>query len=384
MSNERTPDKTFTKKEIASIARRDNVSGFENYNPQWLTMSDIKAKPQPWFWQGMIPSSTLTLFGGHGGIGKSLILLYLAAKTTSGENFNAGGLTHTLEKGAVILLSAEDDIEQQIKPKLIAANANCKKIHFLVSKIGDISGKQKFIELNKDLHLLENKIQELQDVKLIIVDPITYFIGDLRENYNSDVANFLQSLIILAKKYNISILLNKHLRKQATGAKGAALAADEVGGAGAWTNTPRRCWLITNHPDDLEIKVITKMKDNLGAKDKECLAYKIIPVEIEEDGVVIKTTILTWLDEMQSLTSEEAVNEEKYEKSKLQYAVEFILSYLKENGQSVVAHIKEKSVKKGVKEQTFRRAMGEIEQGHKESVRVTSGVRGAKIYNLID
>jgi len=375
-------DKKFTKENLSDFSKRNNVQAFEEFEPEWVKMSEIEAKTQPWFWPGIIPSSTLTLFGGRGGIGKSLLLLYLASKTSSGEAFHSGGIEHKLSKGSVILLSAEDDAEQQIKPKLVAMNADCEKINLLTSKIGSISGKKKFIELTNDLNILENKIKELHDVKLIIIDPITYFIGDLRDNYNCDVANFLQSLICLAKKYDIAVILNKHLRKSSTGVKGVSAAVDEVGGAGAWTNTPRRSWLITNHPEEPLIKIITKMKDNIGSQENECLGYKITPVKILQNNSSIETTTLCWLQEMQRISAEDAVNETTYEKSKLQYAIDYIFAYLKENGQSVVAHICEKALKKGIKEKTFRRATVEIEENHTHMVKLEKGIRGAKIYSL--
>ncbi len=364
---------------------RNKLEQFEIYEPEWETLDKVKAKTQPWFWPGIIPRDTITLFGGYGGIGKSLILLYLAAKTTTGESFKAGGLEHKFPKGSVILLSAEDEKEYQIKPKLVAMNADLNKIHYHKSKIGQRSNNKKFIELDKDLHVIEQKIKEIGDVKLIIIDPIVYFLGDVRDHINPEVANFLQSLIDLSKKYQIATVLNKHLRKQATGSKGAQAAADEVGGAGAWTNTPRRCWLITNWHEDINVKVITKMKDNLGKSEDEAFAYRIHSTSIIEDNVSVETTHLVWLDHMISITADEAVSEEHYEKSKHKKSIDFIHAYLKKNGQSLVKSIREKAIAQQLcSDRTFKEAEREFETIFKDNLKIERGIKNQKMYMLIE
>jgi RecA-family ATPase len=372
-------DKIFSKDDV----NKENLLQFETHTPEWICMTDVTCKEQKWFWPGMIPDETLTLFAGVGGIGKSLLLLYLISMTSVGKEFKAGGMTHKLRQGSIILLSAEDDIETQIKPKLIAHEANCSKIHFIKSKIGSISKQNKFLELDKDIFILEQKINELKDVSLIVIDPITYFIGNVKD-VSTEVANFLLSLSQLSKKYNFAIILNKHLRKSASGAKGIISAIHEVAGSGAWVNTPRKCLLITNHHDEKEVKVISNMKDNLTVGSDDCLAYKIRETTIIENNKKIITTKLEWLSTLINMSATDAIDKEIYEKSKLQQAIDFIFNYLMENGQSVVVHIREKALKKGIKQETFRRAESAFEQAQGDNLIVSKGIRGSKIYNFSD
>jgi putative DNA primase/helicase len=376
-------DKVFTSDEIKQRTQNKmKVEPFETYEPEWITLDQVKSRNQPWFWPGMIPLETLTLFAGYGGIGKSIVLLHLISKTTTGNKFNAGGVEHQLPQGSVILLSAEDDTETQIKPKLVVENANTSKVHFVKSKIGKISGKKKFLELDVDLHHIEQRIKEVGDVKLIIIDPVTYFLGSVRDNYNSEVANFLQNLIDLSKDHKIATILNKHLRKAPTGAKGAADAANEVAGAGAWINTPRRNWLVSNWHEDNDVKILSNLKDNLGKRTEECLAYRIEGTTIEDDGDKIETTKIVWLNEMIKISADEAVNEEHYQKTKLEQAIDFIHKYLKENGKSRLQAIEEAAAREGFKDRTFRRAKTEFETIYKDNLSISKGVRGAKMYEL--
>ncbi len=370
-------DKSFSKNDI----NQENIKQFESHEPEWICMTDVIAKPQTWFWPGMIPDQTLTLFAGCGAMGKSLLLLYIIAKTSSGEEFNAGGMAHKLKKGSIILLSAEDDIEQQIKPKLIAANADCSKIHFIKSKVGSISKQHKFLELDKDLFILEQKINELKDVSLIVIDPITYFIGNVKD-ISTEVANFLLSLSQLAKKYGFATALNKHLRKSASGAKGVINAVNEVAGSGAWVNTPRKCWLITDHHEQKGLKVISNMKDNLTVGSDNCLAYKIVETKIIDNGNEITTTKLEWWDKLINMSATDAIDKETYEKSKGQQAVDHIYNYLIKFGKSRRESIEENAIKSGISKGTFNRAIIALEKEYADSLEISKGFNNQKMYMI--
>lgn len=370
-------DKNFNKDNV----NQEKIIQFESHIPEWVCMDNVVAKEQKWFWPGMIPDETLTLFAGSGGIGKSLLLLYLIAMTTNGKEFNAGGINHKLRQGSIILLSAEDDIETQIKPKLIAAGADCSKIHFIKSKIGTTSKKHKFLELDKDIFILEQKINELKDVSLIVIDPITYFIGNVKD-ISTEVANFLLSLSQLSKEYKFATALNKHLRKAASGAKGIINAVNEVAGSGAWVNTPRKCFLITNHHEENGVKVISNMKDNLTIGGDDCLAYKIVETTVIESNIQIKTTKLEWLDNLINMSATEAVDKEVYEKSKSHQIVDYIYNHLMKYGKSSLKYIRELAIQNGYKERTFNRFVPIFEKEFEGSLEISTGLNRQKFYYI--
>lgn len=374
----------ISQEEIDRAKKKHNIIDITECKLVIKKMTEYKSKIQPWFWAGMIPDQTLTLFGGQGGIGKSLLLLYIAAKTSTGEMFKAGGLDHQLKKGSVILLSAEDDPECQIKPKLEACGADLDKVYHLMVKENVQTKEEEFLGLDVDLFRLEKAIKEIGDVKLIVIDPITYFTGAIKDHISGEVANFLHRLMKIAKKYDLAIILNKHLRKQGSGAKGVANAASEIGGAGAWTNTPRKCWLITNHHEDTDVKVITQMKDNLSKNSSDSLAYKIVPATVYEDGLQIKTTRLQWLDQLVNMTAAEAIDQTTYEKGKFEQTIDLILSYLKDNGQSLVKNISIFCQSHGISDITFRRSCAEFEQRYKDILKIERGMKNSKMYRLVE
>src|SRR5208337_2012961 len=85
-------------------------------------------KPSKWLWPGVIPAGKLTLLVGDPGVGKSLLTLDIAARVTRGRPWPDCSAACAI--GEVILLSAEDDPADTIKPRLLAAGAVCDLIHY--------------------------------------------------------------------------------------------------------------------------------------------------------------------------------------------------------------------------------------------------------------
>jgi RecA-family ATPase len=378
MSNERRPDKPMKKlNTVASLYGEAEI-----YESEWSLMSEVVGRDQAWFWKNVIPLHTSTVLAGIGGIGKSLLLLNIISHVTNGETAKICGEIVNFPIGNVILLSAEDDIRSQLQPKLKAMNANLEKIHFIKSKIGNVSKKKRFLELDSDLYILEDKILKLKEINekvtFIVIDPVTYFLGKVRDKDNIEVANFIQSLNDLAEKYNLAIILNKHLRKQASGGlKGLIDAINEISGASSWVTTPRMCWLITASHDDPNIKIMSNAKQNLIANDETEMSYAYRIVTHEGRGK------LEWLDHKISINSKQAMNKSEYEGGKLEQGIAFILNYLKKNGQSRYDAIVDEAIKNGIKKKTIRNASEKFEQDYEDDIEITRGMKNAKVYRLI-
>lgn len=376
MSNDKPFSSRRTVKVENVVPIRDDVN---TYELESINASDIKAKSQPWLWSKVIPLDTSTLFVGEGGIGKSSLLLDVASKQTTGEEFKAGGETVKFSPGQVIILTAEDDFEYQVKPKLLAAGADHSKIEIIKTMKEKTTMTRKFVDLKGHLHLLENKINEMGNVKMIIIDPISYFTGDLKDHVNVSVANFLDSLNTMAKKYHLVIILNKHFRKQASGSN-IQHAMSEVAGCGSWVNTPRAAWVIAKHPEIKDMVCMVDLKSNLKKKSFESLAYQILPTVVQCDEGSIDTIMIDWFPNLINISAAQIMSEQVYEKSKEQAAYDFIIDHLKINGQSVRKTILDAAEKIGIKTRTFNRAIDKIKED--EIVDFTAGVGGNKLLML--
>lgn len=348
-----------------------------------ICIDDIEPENQPWLWPSIIPLEAFTLFAGVGGLGKSQLLMFIAAHVSNGKPFQAGGLAHQLPHGSVIILSSEDSQKYALSPRLRALGADTTKIHKIKSVVrGGDSFKKRLMALDCDLRLLKEAIKDLKDVKLIIIDPVINFMGKIKDYVNTEVSNFLFGLTELAEEFNLAIILNKHLRKKDS--VGVGSAVDEIAGSSAWGTTARQVWIVCRDHEDKKKILFLDGKSNIK-EQMTGMAFNIKPCEVlNKNNVVVKSSRIEWLDEIVTISPDEAINEQKYEKSKLQTAIDFIFNYLKENGQSIVKHIQANAEAKGIKYRTFRDAKDEIKNKYKDKVKIEKGISGQQMYRLIE
>lgn len=349
-----------------------------------VCIDDIEPENQPWLWPNVIPLEAFTLFAGIGSLGKSQLLMFIAAHVSNGKPFQAGGLTHQLPQGSVIILSAEDSQRYALSPRLRSLGADTKKIHKIKSIVkSNDPFKKRLMSLDSDLKLLKNTLISLkekdQPVKLIIIDPVINFIGKIKDYVNTEVSNFLFGLTELAEEFNLAIILNKHLRKKDSASIGSAM--DEISGTSAWSTTARQVWIICRDHEDKKKILFLDGKSNIK-EQMTGMAFKIQSTEVSnKNNQIIKTSQIAWLDDVITITPDEAVNEDKYEKNKTQQSVDFIINHLQKYGQSVQKHIEEAALKSGLKERTFNNAVQILRKD--ERIKITNGVYPNKCWELI-
>jgi len=85
--------------------------------PVLVRLADVEPEELAWLWPGRIPLGKLTLLAGDPGLGKSMLTLDIAARVSRGASWPDSPIARS-ESGSVILLSAEDDIADTIRPRL--------------------------------------------------------------------------------------------------------------------------------------------------------------------------------------------------------------------------------------------------------------------------
>lgn len=382
MSDIRRPDKTFSQTDI------DKIVKLKHTNPNivdLICIDDIEPENQPWLWQGVIPLDAFTLFAGVGGLGKSQLLMFIAARVSDGKPFKAGGIEYQLPQGSVLILSSEDSQKYALSPRLRALGADTTKIHKIKSVTNSKDQfKKRLMALDEDLQLLKQTLQQLKDkgepVRLIIIDPIINFIGKTKDYINTEVSNFLFGLTELAEEFNLSIILNKHLRKKDS--TSASSAMDEIAGSSSWVNTARQVWIICRDHEDKKKILFLDGKSNIK-EQMSGMSFNIESTEvINKHNHIVKTSMIRWSDEIVTITPDEAVNEDKYQKSKVQLAVDFIINHLREKGQSVFKNISESAVNSGIKLRTFEEAASILKKD--DRVKITPGIYPHKCWQLKD
>src|SRR5690606_33208811 len=141
---------------------------------------EVKERDLQWLWPGRIPLGKITLLAGDPEAGKSFVVCDLAARTTRGGPWPDGvepvGPEVSSEPGSdatgsVLFITAEDNVEDTLLPRLRAAGANIRKCSFLrgVAKAGEAT---KPFDFESQWHNFELAIARTFDCKLVVIDPM--------------------------------------------------------------------------------------------------------------------------------------------------------------------------------------------------------------------
>ena len=242
-------------------------------------MSDIEMRPIRWLWKKRIALGKLGLLAGQPGLGKSQLTCSLAALVSTGALFPDGAESPI---GSVILLTCEDDPEDTIRPRLEAAGADTSKVHIIdiVADIVDGEALARGVDLSRDVELLRAEVVRIGDVRLIVIDPISAFVGKVDAHKNHEVRGLLSPLAALASDLGPSIMMVAHLNKG--NADGNAMS--RVSGSGAFVAAARSAWLVEKDPDDEDgcRRLMVPLKNNIG-DDNTGFAYALETVRLTDE-----------------------------------------------------------------------------------------------------
>jgi putative DNA primase/helicase len=237
-----------------------------------VCMADVEPEPVRWLWPGRIALGKLSLLAGQPGLGKSFLSLDMAARVSRGDGWPCDG--GAAEPGGVVLLSAEDDISDTIVPRLIAARADRSRIHTMralyqpVLGLGVVAEKPVPFSLIEHIPQLEQLIRRAASCRLVIIDPVSAFLGCTDSHNNSEVRGVLAPLAEMAARHRVAVVAVTHLNK------GQGSALDRVIGSIAFTAAARAAYVVTRDEDDPARRLMLPVKNNLGC-DESGFAYRL-------------------------------------------------------------------------------------------------------------
>ena len=224
-------------------------------------MSNVEEQAVRWLWPNRIALGKLNMLAGDPGLGKSFITCDLAARVSTGSPWPDGAANDT--PGGVLLLNAEDDVADTIKPRLRAARADMARIMAMFAV-----DRGRLFSLAKHLEELARCASQLPDLRLIVIDPVTAFMSGIDSHKNADVREALAPLSELAERTGAAVLAVSHLNK------GSGQAIYRTTGSLAFTAASRSVWCVAKDPQNRDRRLFLPMKNNLG-NDKTGLAYSI-------------------------------------------------------------------------------------------------------------
>lgn len=234
------------------------------HGPAVTKLSSVSPTKVRWLWTDRLALGKLTLIAGDPGLGKSYLTLDLAARVSSGTPFPgdaAGKYGNTPRQ--VILLSAEDDPADTIRPRLDAAGADCDNV--LLMHGVRLHENERAVNLREDVKHLEHLVVSMAgECRLIVIDPISAYLGDDEGHSNTKVRNMLTPLAKLAQDHGVAVLAVTHLNKG--GGQGPTNAIYRTMGSLAFTAAARAVHLVARDPADSDgqRRLMLPIKNNLG------------------------------------------------------------------------------------------------------------------------
>ena len=241
----------------------------------------IQVRSIRWLWNEKIPLGKITLMAGNPDNGKSLAATSIAATCSTGGRFPGSAVDG--EPADVLMLLGEDDLDDTAVPRLIAANANLKRIHF-IQAVRPTQQDDREVRLDFDIPAIEAQLENNPAIRLVIIDPISNYLGDISMVAEQEVRSILIPLKRAAEKFKVAVVIVMHLNK-----KTDLEAISRVGGAMAFIGVARCSWLFARNvqekteetpdtpPDSQKHDTFSmlRIKNNLVSATRAGLSYSV-------------------------------------------------------------------------------------------------------------
>lgn len=215
-------------------------------------MSQVAVEEIQWVWYPYIPYGKITVIQGDPGEGKTTFVLALIALLTKGEPLPEE--EQGTEPINVIYQTAEDGLNDTIKPRLLSVGADCERVIVI---------DENEMELTMSDEKLEQAIKKT-NAKVIVLDPIqAYLGGDVDMHRANEIRPIMKRLALLAERTGCAVILIGHMNKMG-GAKSAYRGLGSIDIRAA----VRSVLVVGRVKDEPTLRIVAHDKSNLAPEGK--------------------------------------------------------------------------------------------------------------------
>jgi len=294
-----------------------------------INMADVEAKKVSWLWHPYIPYGKITIIQGDPGEGKTTFILHLAALLSKGDKLPCDDEARMPVN--VIYQTAEDGLEDTIKPRLVEAGADCSRILVIdESKEGLSMTDERLVRAIKET-----------GARMVILDPIQAYLGSNVDMHRAnEIRPVLKQLVNIAEQYQCAIILIGHMNK-ASGSKSTYRGLGSID----FQATARSVLVVGRIKEDPTLRIIAHDKSSLAEEGKS-IAFRLD-----------RNYGFTWEGNYDISVEELLSGESRGQKSKDARA--FLVEILAE-GQIACTDIEEAAKDRGIKKKTLWNAKKEM------------------------
>jgi DNA polymerase I-like protein with 3'-5' exonuclease and polymerase domains len=316
-----------------------------------------------WLWPDRFAIGKIGIICGLPDEGKGQVLAYITSRVTN-PNLEWPNGEGRAPHGSVILLSAEDDYADTVRPRLEAVGANCSQVEFIkMVRDQDKQGcaRKRMFSLADDLERLRRKIVDLGNVKLVLIDPITAYLGIGKiDNYRaSDVRAVLGPLKELAAEMRVAIIAVMHFNKKLDVINVLLRISDSL----AFAAAARHAYGIIADAEHGRTLMV-RGKNNLARKEEKNLAFHFEERQVGTDrrnGKLIVAPFIVWEPGYVDVTATEALAAAAENKSPgARDGTKSFLESTLSNGPIAAADVEEAAKVNGIARRTLFRAKAEL------------------------
>jgi hypothetical protein len=317
-------------------------------------VADLEMSGLDWLWPSRFARGKFGLIAGLPDMGKGQIAAFITAAVTAAVELPCD--EGSAPQGNVIWFNAEDGARDTIKPRLIAVGAGVERVHIVQSV--RVGGADKSFSLITDLHLLRKAIRRIGNVVLVIIDPVSAYLGVGKVDGRSatDVRSVLTPLKDMAEELHIAVIGIAHFNKKDDIKSALLRVSDSI----AYVAAARHVYAVLDDPEDKDSKLFVKAKNNL-ARDTKALRYGMGVKTVGRDAklnVDITAPYIIWHPQHVEITANEAMQAAGSHTAKRE-AREFLLERL-EAGPVNSDDIIEEAKQEGIAKRTLDRAKKDL------------------------
>lgn len=306
--------------------------------------STITPKKKDYLIYPFFQRNRLALVGGEAGSAKTQLILKLTAIFSSGEKFWIEDAIIDRQPMVILYVSSEDGVDDTLKPRLMAMNANQDNIYFI-----DNTKALKPIEFSSVE--FRNMVDELRP-EVIMFDPLQGYVEDgVDLNKAGDVRKQVIYLSNLAEKLQFTPIGIVHPNKNKN-----MSAADRISGSKELVNVARSVLYVGRDPDnDLHYNVA--MAKTNGPRGHS-FAFSIEQLGFDEKGFSVIGDLK--FEGLRSKTADQiasGISEREKGSPKADEAKEILQELLRtEGGKIKTGDVKDAAEQTGISYTSFKRA----------------------------
>jgi len=253
-----------------------------------LKGSEVKREHLRFLWEPWLPLGKLVHFGGASNQGKSPVTMDLIARVTSGSQWPD---KKPCTAQNVILMNIEDAFSDTILPRIDLAGGDSSRLFYIKGTKLTRKGvsADAVTALDRDMHLVADLAKNTPDLGLIIIDPVTNYVGKLNSDKDVEMRMILTPLAALADELKTTVITVGHLNRREKGTD----PLSRMMGANAFVGVARAVYAFGPDPDS-DSPYAHIMSPARGAIGDGSLKYHTESVTREWDGESSPVIRVVW------------------------------------------------------------------------------------------